>query len=146
MRWTADWLAGGDICAATPPSQQVGTQNRSVGSVRESSTDPRDDTLSFEEGPIGSLFNSLLEFLGLILIDIKTQPDMSEHQQSLESSCAAFLFWGTDLRVSRGELDEALQDSAELRDICLMALISIGQFVISCRYLIPMQLLYRIAD
>ncbi|OAL51019.1 hypothetical protein IQ07DRAFT_537378 [Pyrenochaeta sp. DS3sAY3a] len=123
--------AGGVKCATTHSSQQVATQERIVSSARESSIDPQNDTLLFEVGPIGSLFNSLLELLGLILIDIRTQPDISEHHQSLESSCAAFLFWGTDHGVSQGDLDEALQDSAQLRDTCLMALTSIGQFLTS---------------
>jgi hypothetical protein len=34
--------------------------------------------------------------------------------------------------VSRGELDEVLQDSTQLRDTCLLVLVSIGQFIVSC--------------
>jgi hypothetical protein len=83
-------------------------------------------------GPIGSLFNSLVEVLGLMLVDLKARPDMSQHYQSLESSSAALFFWGTDLDVSRGELDEVLQDSTQLRDTCLLVLASIGQFIVSC--------------
>ncbi|KAH8719537.1 hypothetical protein GQ44DRAFT_775237 [Phaeosphaeriaceae sp. PMI808] len=82
-------------------------------------------------GPIGLLFNSLIELLRFILIDIKKRLNMSEHYQSLESSSAALFFWGADLGVARGELDEALQDSSQLRDTCLLVLVSIGQFIIS---------------
>jgi hypothetical protein len=95
-------------------------------------------------GPVGSLFNSLIEMLGLILIDIKIRPDMSRHHQSLESSTAALFFWGTDLGVARGELDEVLQDSSELRDTCLLALVSIGKFIISCMSLTPKSLANKI--
>jgi hypothetical protein len=84
-------------------------------------------------GPVGSLFNSLIEMLGLILIDIKIRPDMSRHHQSLESST-----------VARGELDEVLQDSSELRDTCLLALVSIGKFIISCMSLTPKSLANKI--
>ncbi|PVH94363.1 hypothetical protein DM02DRAFT_478753, partial [Periconia macrospinosa] len=82
-----------------------------------------------EGGPIGLLFNSILEVLRLILIDMKTRLNIPQLYQSLESSSAAFFFWGTDMGVSRGELDEVLQDSPELRDTCLLVLVSIGQFI-----------------
>ncbi|KAF2831819.1 hypothetical protein CC86DRAFT_143902 [Ophiobolus disseminans] len=82
-------------------------------------------------GPIGSLFNSLIELLGLILIDMKLRSNVSEHYRSLESSSAALFFWGMDFNVSQGELDEALRDSPELRDTCLMVLASIAHFTTS---------------
>jgi hypothetical protein len=97
-------------------------------------------------GPIGSLFNSLVELLGLVLIDIKTKPAMSQHYQSLESSSAALFFWGTDLGVSRGELDEVLQDSTQLRDTCLLVLVSIGQFLVSGAYPLPKSHPHLITD
>ncbi|KAI8940618.1 hypothetical protein NX059_001890 [Plenodomus lindquistii] len=82
-------------------------------------------------GPIGLLCNSLLEILGLILVELKKRPDVSLHVRSLESSLAALFFWSSDFGVSQGELDEALHDSAQLRVTCLRVLTSIGQFVIS---------------
>jgi hypothetical protein len=97
-------------------------------------------------GPIGSLFNSITELLGLILVDTRKRSNMSQHYQSLESSSAALFFWGTDLGVARGELDEVLQDSAELRDTCLLVLVSIGHFMISCMCLIPHSLTHHFAD
>jgi hypothetical protein len=83
-------------------------------------------------GLIGSLFNSLIELLGLLLIDMRTQPKVSRQYASLESSAAALFFWGSDLDVSRGELDDELHDSPQLRDTCLLVLVSIGQFITSC--------------
>jgi hypothetical protein len=71
---------------------------------------------------------------------------MSRNYQSLESSCAALFFWDTDLGVARGELDEVLQDSVQLRDVCLMVLVSIGHLLISCMSLIPKSSAYQIAD
>jgi hypothetical protein len=97
-------------------------------------------------GPVGLLFNSVIELLRLILIDMKTRPTMSRNYQSLESSCAALFFWDTDLGVARGELDEVLQDSVQLRDVCLMVLVSIGHLLISCMSLIPKSSAYQIAD
>lgn len=97
-------------------------------------------------GPIGLLFNSIIDLLRLILIDMKTQPDLSQHYQSLESSSAALFFWGTELGVSRGELDEMLQNSEELRDTCLLVIVSIGQFIISGTCLIPKSLPHLVAN
>jgi hypothetical protein len=81
-------------------------------------------------GLIASLFSSLIEVVGLVLLDMKTRPDTSRHYQSLESSSAALFFWGTDFGVSQGELDEELQDSVQLRDTCLLVLVSIAQFIV----------------
>ncbi|XP_014560048.1 hypothetical protein COCVIDRAFT_52251, partial [Bipolaris victoriae FI3] len=88
----------------------------------------RNDELQ-EQGPIGSLSRSLIETLGLILIEVRTHSDRALHYGSLESSCAALFFWDTDLGLSRGELDDMLQDSPQLRDTCLTVLVSISQFV-----------------
>lgn len=89
-----------------------------------------------EQGPIGSLFRSLMETLGLILIEVRIQSDIAQHYGSLESSCAALFFWGADLGLSRGELDDMLQDSPQLRDTCLTVLVSISQFVSTCTWII----------
>jgi hypothetical protein len=86
-----------------------------------------------EEGLLGSLFKSLTETLGLILIEVRNQSDMTRHYTSLESTCATLFFWGTDLGLSRGELDDMLQDSPQLRDTCLAVLVSISQFVSTCK-------------
>lgn len=88
----------------------------------------RNDEL-YERGPIGSLSRSLIETLGLILIEVRTRSDGALQYGSLESSCAALFFWDTDLGLSRGELDDMLQDSPQLRDTCLTVLVSISQFV-----------------
>lgn len=82
--------------------------------------------------PIGSLFNPLIELLRLILIDMKTRPGMFQYYDSLESSSIALSSWGADLGVSQGELDKVLQGSTQLRDTCLLALASVGQFIVSC--------------
>lgn len=87
-------------------------------------------------GPIGLLFNSILEFLGLVLVDMKTQSTIPAHYQPLETISATLFFWGTDLEVTQGELDESLRDSTELRDTCLMVLISIGQYLTCCESMI----------
>jgi hypothetical protein len=86
-----------------------------------------------EEGILGSLFKSLTETLGLILIEVRNQSDITRHYTSLESTCATLFFWGTDLGLSRGELDDMLQDSPQLRDTCLAVLVSISQFVSTCK-------------
>ncbi|KAJ5026852.1 hypothetical protein PSV08DRAFT_389873 [Bipolaris maydis] len=88
----------------------------------------RNDELH-ERGPIGSLSRSLIETLGLILIEVRTHSDSALHYGSLESSCAALFFWDIDLGLSRGDLDDMLQDSPQLRDTCLTVLVSISQFV-----------------
>ncbi|EUC45203.1 hypothetical protein COCMIDRAFT_47993, partial [Bipolaris oryzae ATCC 44560] len=82
-----------------------------------------------ERGPIESLSRSLIETLGLILTEVRIYLDRAPHYSSLESSCAALFFWDTDLGLSRGELDDMLQDSPQLRDTCLTVLVSISQFV-----------------
>jgi hypothetical protein len=89
-----------------------------------------------EQGPIGSLFRSLIETLGLITIEIRLQSNIAQHYGSLESSCAALFFWGTDLGLLRGDLDDMLQDSPQLRDTCLTVLVSISQFVSTCTWII----------
>lgn len=72
-----------------------------------------------ELGPIGFLFNCLIETLGLMLLDMKTRPTMSRDCQSLESDSAALLFWGSDFGGLRGGLDETLTGSTELRNTYL---------------------------
>jgi hypothetical protein len=37
-----------------------------------------------------------------------------------------------DFGVLQGELDEVLQGSAQLRDTCLLVLISVGRLISSC--------------
>jgi len=86
-----------------------------------------------EEGLLGSLFKSLIETLALILIEVRNQSGMTRHYNSLESNCATLFFWGTDLGLSRGELDDMLQDSPQLRDTCLAVLVSISQSVSTCK-------------
>lgn len=88
----------------------------------------------------------LVAGLRLWIIDMRTQPNMSRHYHSLESSSAALFFWGTDLGASQGELDEVLQDSTQLRDTCLLVLVSIGRFMISCMWLITNLLPHLVAD
>jgi hypothetical protein len=89
-----------------------------------------------EQGPIGSLSRPLIETLGLILIDVRMQSDMAQYYCSLESSCAALFFWSDDLGMLRGELDDVLQDSPQLRDTCLVVLVSISRFVSTCTWMI----------
>jgi hypothetical protein len=80
-------------------------------------------------GPIALLFSDIFEVLRLILTDMETRPSIAKHHKSLESSSATLFFWGNDFGVLQGELDEALQDSFELRDTCLLVLVSIGKLV-----------------
>ncbi|KAF7446386.1 ankyrin repeat domain containing protein [Pyrenophora tritici-repentis] len=80
------------------------------------------------QGPIESLFKSLMETLRLILSEVRMQSDIAQPYGSVESSCAALFFWGTDLGLLRGELDDMLQDSPQLRNTCLTVLASISQF------------------
>lgn len=86
-------------------------------------------------GPVGSLYSSIVELLGLTLTSMRTQTSVSRHYQPLESISAALFFWGTDLNVSQGELDEAIRDSPQLRDTCLLVLVSIGELITSCMHL-----------
>ncbi|KAI4912236.1 uncharacterized protein J4E92_010087 [Alternaria infectoria] len=82
-----------------------------------------------ELGILGSLFRSLTETLGLIMKEFRSQHSDDRYYISLESTCATLLFWGTDLGLPRGELDDVLQDSPQLRDTCLAVLVSISRFV-----------------
>ncbi|KAI4663898.1 uncharacterized protein J4E88_010748 [Alternaria novae-zelandiae] len=82
-----------------------------------------------ELGILGSLFRSLTETLGLIMKEFRSQHSDARHYISLESTCATLLFWGTDLGLPRGELDDALQGSPQLRNTCLAVLVSISRFV-----------------
>ncbi|KAI4606938.1 hypothetical protein J4E83_009849 [Alternaria metachromatica] len=82
-----------------------------------------------ELGILGSLFRSLTETLGLIMKELRSQSSDAEHYISLESTCATLLFWGNDLGLPRGELDDVLQGSPQLRDTCLAVLVSISRFV-----------------
>ncbi|KAI4674782.1 uncharacterized protein J4E84_010388 [Alternaria hordeiaustralica] len=82
-----------------------------------------------ELGILGSLFKSLTETLGLIMKEFRSQSSDAAHYISLESTCATLLFWGTDLGLPRGELDDVLQGSPQLRNTCLAVLVSISRFV-----------------
>jgi len=86
-----------------------------------------------ELGILGSLFRSLTETLGLIMKELRSQSSDARHYISLESTCATLLFWGTDLGLPRGELDDVLQGSPQLRDTCLAVLVSISRFVSTCK-------------
>ncbi|KAI4649979.1 uncharacterized protein J4E78_008260 [Alternaria triticimaculans] len=91
------------------------------------------DTLQHVElqelGILGSLFRSLTEMLGLIMKEFRSQSSDARHYISLESTCATLLFWGTDLGLPRGELDDVLKGSPQLRNTCLAVLVSISRFV-----------------
>lgn len=87
-----------------------------------------------ESGILGSLFRCLTETLGLIMKDVKSQPSEARHYVSLESTCAALFFWGNDLGLPGGKLDDMLQCSPQLRSTCLTVLISISRFVSTCKY------------
>jgi hypothetical protein len=100
----------------------------------------------YEQGPIVSLSRSLMETLRLILSEVRMQSDTAQHYGSLESSCAALFFWDTDLGLSRGELDDMLQDSPQLRNTCLTVLVSISQFASTCTWIVHDPLYCAIAD
>ncbi|KAH7082204.1 hypothetical protein FB567DRAFT_562041 [Paraphoma chrysanthemicola] len=82
-----------------------------------------------DQGPVASLSRPLIETLGLLLSYVRMKPDMASYCNSLESSCAALFFWSDDLGMSRGDLDDVLQNSPQLRNTCLAVLVSISQFV-----------------
>jgi hypothetical protein len=87
------------------------------------------------QGPVASLSRPLIETLGLLLIDVRMKSDMAQYCGPLESSCAALFFWDDDLGMSRGDLDNLLQNSPQLRDTCLAVLVSISQFVSTCMWI-----------
>ncbi|KAH6878489.1 hypothetical protein BKA58DRAFT_96699 [Alternaria rosae] len=92
-------------------------------------SDTVQDTEPHKQGLLGSLFRSLTETLGRILNEAGNEPSMAGHYGVLESTCATLFFWGTDLGLPRGELDDVLQGSPQLRDTCLAVLVSISRFV-----------------
>ncbi|KAI4702901.1 hypothetical protein J4E81_001774 [Alternaria sp. BMP 2799] len=87
------------------------------------------DTELLKPGILGSLFRSLIETMGLIMKEVKSQCSEAGHYVSLESTCAALLFWGNDLGLPQGKLDDKLQYSPHLRDTCITVLVSIARFV-----------------
>jgi len=91
-------------------------------------TDVREN-VAISSGVIAGLFNGLLEFLKFLLQHFKEQDPESRHYRPLEKSSTALLFWGSDLGVSHGDLDVALQHSSGLRGTVLTVLISIAEFM-----------------
>lgn len=112
--------------------QQIDVPEDSDKSLRKLPLDTVRNHELHVQGPIGSLSRSLIKTLRLILMEVRTQSDMAQHYGSLESSCAALFFWSSDLGLLRGELDDMLQDSPQLRDICLTVLVSVSQFASTC--------------
>lgn len=80
-------------------------------------------------GIIALLFDSLTTFLKLTLNEKGLQCTQSQ-ALSLKKDLASLYFWGADLGVLHGDLDNALQHSALLRDTLLAVLISLGDFCI----------------
>jgi hypothetical protein len=95
------------------------------------SSNVRNDELH-DQGPIASLSRPLMETLGLLLIDVRMKPDVPQYCGPLESICAAFFFWIDDFGMSRGCLDDVLQNSLQLRDTRLAVLVSISRFLSTC--------------
>jgi len=91
------------------------------------------DTELLKPGILGSLFRSLTETLGLIMKEVRSQSSEAGHSASLESTCAALLFWGNDLGLPQGKLDDKLQYSPHLRGTCITVLVSIARFVSTCK-------------
>ena len=91
------------------------------------------DTELLKPGILGSLFRSLIDTLGLIMKEVKSQSSEARHYASLESACAPLLFWGNDLGLPQGELDDKLQYSPHLRGTCITVLVSIARFVSTCK-------------
>jgi hypothetical protein len=89
----------------------------------------------YNQGPVASLSRPLIETLGLLLIDVRMKSSMAQYFGPLESSCAALFFWDDDLGMSRGDLDDVLQNSPQLRNTCLAVLVSISQFVSTCMWI-----------
>ena len=87
------------------------------------------ENVILSSGVIAGLFNGLLEFLKFLLQHFRTHDPESRHYRPLERSSTALLFWGSDLGVSHGDLDVALQHSCELRDTVLTILISIAELM-----------------
>jgi len=86
-----------------------------------------------EPGILGSLFRSLTQTLGLIIKEVRSQSSEARHYNSLEATCAALLFWGNDLGLPQGKLDDMLQYSPHLRGTCITVLVSIARFVSTCK-------------
>jgi hypothetical protein len=87
------------------------------------------ENVAISSGVIAGLFNGLLEFLKFLLRHFREYDPESRHYRPLERSSTALLFWGSDLNVSHGDLDVALQHSGGLRDTVLTVLISIAEFM-----------------
>ncbi|KAH4291592.1 hypothetical protein HBH64_190360 [Parastagonospora nodorum] len=111
-----------------PTSELDGPENSDKNLRRPVSNTVRNHELH-DQGPIASLSRPLMETLGLLLIDVRMNPDVPQYCGPLESSCAALFFWIDDLGMSRGRLDDMLQNSLQLRDTCLAVLVSISRFV-----------------
>jgi len=94
-----------------------------------------------EPGILGSLFRSLTQTLGLIMKEVRSQSSEARHYNSLEATCAALLFWGNDLGLPQGKLDDKLQYSPHLRGTCITVLVSIARFVSTCKCTVSGRLL-----
>ena len=86
-----------------------------------------------EPGILGALFRSTTQLLGLIMKEVRSQSSEARHYNSLEATCAALLFWGNDLGLPQGKLDDKLQYSPHLRGTCITVLVSIARFVSACK-------------
>jgi len=86
-----------------------------------------------EPGILGSLFRSLTQTLGLIVKEVRSQSSEARHYNSLEATCAALLFWGNDLGLPQGKLDDKLRYSPHLRGTCITVLVSIARSVSTCK-------------
>ena len=91
------------------------------------------DTELLKPGVLGSLFTSLLETLGPIMEEVRSQSSEARYYNSLEATCATLLFWGNDLGLPQGKLDDKLQYSPHLRGTCITVLVSIARFVSTCK-------------
>lgn len=85
-------------------------------------------------GIIGSLFESCLRLLNLLLVEVRKVKLTQFNYKDLENSMRTLFFWGEELGVSCGDLDKALVHAEETRDLTLSVLISLGDFLSHGRF------------
>lgn len=78
---------------------------------------------------VGSLFQSTMELFRAALQSVNKREDLRHYQESLQRSFGALFFFGYDLGATLGELDKALEQARDIRNVVLSVLIAMAEVI-----------------
>lgn len=113
-----------DMAASTGLTSLTDAEVIGLWKQSKGGPDPTDDI-----GNIGSLFESCLQMLKLLLRASSKVETAQPFCKSVESSLATLFFWDEEFGESRGDVDRAFEQSEDTYNLTLSIFLSLGDFL-----------------